>query len=495
MTGKTFLTAVVAVCLLYVSASADIPKTINFQGRLTNTAGVPLNGSFNIAIRIYAGSRLLFTEHHVGTAVTDGVFNVLIGSRTVGGVPSAVFETADTTVGVSVGKDAEMTPRLPLASVPYAYVAEAAQALVVPASITAAESGPLLTLNNTGSGDALRGVSTGGKGVYGISVNDYGVYASSTSGPGAIYGQANGAGARGVRGTATSASGSTVGVMGEAMGSASGVGVVANGGMYGLQAYGQAGHGVYGTTPATTGPTFGGYFVGNSHWGGGVRGVSSEGVGVWGEHTHASLTNPAVYGKNTGSGDGVYGTAAAAYSAGVRGVHNGSGAGGLFSSSSGPAVVAEGTVEADKISYRSPRTHYLSLPGEAFQPGSDVPYYNSYGTGGAYIVSGSGALVAPVYLPEGATITELKAWFADASAADMSVKLHRFVLGGGSYAPMAEVSSSGSGGSMNASTTEIAYPVVSNATRAYLIYAYSTDWSSGLKLKNVQITYTVSEAE
>ena len=183
-----------------------------------------------------------------------------------------------------------------------------------------------------------------------------------------------------------------------------------------------------------------------------------------------------------------------AHAGGVK-CHLTHGRGGLFSSSSGPAVVAEGTVEADKISYRSPRTHYLSLPGEAFQPGSDVPYYNSYGTGGAYIVSGSGALVAPVYLPEGATITELKAWFADASAADMSVKLHRFVLGGGSYTPMAEVSSSGSGGSMNASTTEIAYPVVSNATRAYLIYAYSTDWSSGLKLKNVRITYTVSEAE
>jgi len=67
MNGKMFLLAVVAVCLLCVSASADIPKTINFQGRLTDAAGVPLNGSFNIAIRIYAGSSLLFTEHHTGT--------------------------------------------------------------------------------------------------------------------------------------------------------------------------------------------------------------------------------------------------------------------------------------------------------------------------------------------------------------------------------------------------------------------------------------------
>jgi len=130
--------------------------------------------------------------------------------------------------------------------------------------------------------------SAGGKGIYGMSTTDYGVYAASSNGPGAIYGQATRSGAFAIKGAATSGSGSTVGVMGEAMNSSSGVGVAGNGGDRGLQGYGQAGHGVYGQTAATSGTAWGGYFIGNSDSGGGVYAESSGGPGVSAKHTHAS---------------------------------------------------------------------------------------------------------------------------------------------------------------------------------------------------------------
>jgi len=496
--SRKIVCAALAVGLIVALSvtSADVPKTISFQGKLTSSKGALLNGTYDMIIRIYdAEPRMLFQESHPGVAVTAGVFNVLIGSRTVGGVPSAVFDTASTSVGVAVGTDAEMTPRLPLGAVPYAYRAEMAQAFEVPMSVTVASSSALLTLNNTSSGDAIIGIGAGGKGVYGMSTSDYGVYASSTNGPGAVYGQAGRSGAFAIKGAATSSSGSTVGVMGEALNSATGVGVVGNGGDRGVQGYGQAGHGVYGQTAATSGAMWGGYFIGNSHYGGGVYAESISGIGVRAKHTHASLTNPAVYGENSGSGDGVLGRATNALNAGIHGEHYGSGPGGQFSSATGPAILAEGEIKADKITYNTPRTHSYSLPGEAFQPGSDVGYTNTYGNGGAYINSGSGALVASVHLPDGAQVTALKAYFNDTSAADMSATLHRFYHGGGSYVTMASVGSSGTGGAMTDTDTTITNATIDNAAYGYLIYAFSDGWSSSLKLKSVVITYTVGEAE
>jgi hypothetical protein len=148
--------AIVLVVSLGVS-SADIPRTINFQGRLSTAEGIPLNGLHDIKITIYPEppTKPLFVEEHPGVAVSGGVFNILIGSRTVGGVPSSVFEKPETSIGITVGTDPEMTPTLPLSAVPYAYRAEMAQAFELPLSITAAKTSTLLTLNNTSSGNAI----------------------------------------------------------------------------------------------------------------------------------------------------------------------------------------------------------------------------------------------------------------------------------------------------------------------------------------------------
>ncbi|NQT19683.1 MAG: hypothetical protein HQ592_08255 [Planctomycetes bacterium] len=496
MSRCLYLTLTAALVLaLGSTAMADIPKTISFQGRLADDSGAPINGNVNLTLVIYsAGGASLFGETHTGLAVTDGVFNVLIGSQTVGGVPSSVFASADRSVGLSVNSDAEMTPRLPLSAVPYAYVAESAQTFEVPQSISASNNAALLHISNTGSGDAVVGTGSAGKGVYGHSNGDYGVYAGSTSGPGAIYGQAGGAGARGVRGVATG-TGSTVGVMGEAMGSTEGIGMVGNGGNRGMQGYGQYGHGVYGTTAATSGTNFGGYFVGNSHFGGGVYGSSIQGTGVKGEHTHATLTSPGVFGNNTGWGAGVLGWATNAASAAVHGQHQGAGPGGKFSSDSGPAIVAEGEVQAEKITYTTAREHYLSLGSMDFAPGSNEDFVNSYANYGANIAhTGAGAIAAAVHLPHGATVTVFKVYYRDIAPGNMSIELQRT-----GWSPMAEITTSGTPGTTSGTDTSITDPVVDNLNHAYAVRVYSTNWpgplNQDLRIIRAVITYTITEAE
>jgi hypothetical protein len=127
-------------------------------------------------------------------------------------------------------------------------------------------------------------------------------------------------------------------------------------------------------------------------------------------------------------------------------------------------------------------------------PGSNVNYQNTYGMGGAYIASGSGALVAAVHLPHGATVTSFKVYFNDTSAADMDVWLARLSLAAGGYAILAELSSSGAGGYMNVTDNTIGSAVIDNTIFGYHVYAFSEGWSSSLRIMGAVITYTINEA-
>lgn len=114
--------------------------TIAYQGRLADTGGAPLTGTYNMIFRLYAavsGGTPLWEEQWTGSnsvQVSDGLFNVMLGSLTP--VPQSVI-TANTKLflGITVGTDSEMNPRVQLGSVPFA-----TQALTVPdGSITKAK--------------------------------------------------------------------------------------------------------------------------------------------------------------------------------------------------------------------------------------------------------------------------------------------------------------------------------------------------------------------
>ncbi|MGC9346778.1 MAG: hypothetical protein ACP5JG_01460 [Anaerolineae bacterium] len=232
----------------------------------------------------------------------------------------------------------------------------------------------------------------------------------------------------------------------------------------------------------------------------GVFGESTGSFGVLG-HSDSYF---GIYGHSE-SGTGVRGDSNGAAHA-VSGYNYGTGYGGYFYAVGGTALRAYGSAEVtqnldvwgdittDRVAYSVPRTHYFTVGGEAFVPGSNVDYTNTYGMGGAYIHSGSGGLVAPVHLPHGAVVTGLQVFFNDTSSSDMSVSLYRLSLTAGAYSGLASVSSSGTSGYYNLSDTTISNATINNTAYSYHIYAYSSSWSSSLKIMGAVITYTIDEA-
>jgi len=120
--------------------AATSTGTIAYQGRLADSAGAPLTGTYDMIFRLYdaaSGSAPLWEENWNGSngaKVSDGLFNVMLGSLTP--IPQAVITGHDQLfLGITVGTDDEMAPRVQLGSVPYA-----TQALTVPdGSVTTAK--------------------------------------------------------------------------------------------------------------------------------------------------------------------------------------------------------------------------------------------------------------------------------------------------------------------------------------------------------------------
>jgi hypothetical protein len=152
-----------------------------------------------------------------------------------------------------------------------------------------------------------------------------------------------------------------------------------------------------------------------------------------------------------------------------------------------------GTLNVPRVSYTAPRTQYFMVGSEGFFPADNVDYRNAWGNGGAYISSGLGRLVAPVHLPEGAVVTEFEVFFDDTSSSDMTVDLQLQGMTGG-YAALATVSSTGVSGYGSRTDTSIHNATIRNRSYSYMVDAYSTSWSSALKIKGALVTYTISEA-
>jgi hypothetical protein len=128
--GKVLASIVAAFFVLTILATAAfaVPKTINYQGRLSDSEGVPVNGTVSMTFAIYnapTGGELLWSETQSSVTVTDGAFSVALGSVTL----FTVTFDEEYYLGVKVGGDAEMTPRAALVSVPYALRAKEADSV------------------------------------------------------------------------------------------------------------------------------------------------------------------------------------------------------------------------------------------------------------------------------------------------------------------------------------------------------------------------------
>lgn len=70
------------VCGLWTVSFAAIPHLINYQGRLTDASGVPLDGSYSLTFRIYdaeSAGNLLWQGTYNGVGIQKGIFGVLLG--------------------------------------------------------------------------------------------------------------------------------------------------------------------------------------------------------------------------------------------------------------------------------------------------------------------------------------------------------------------------------------------------------------------------------
>lgn len=173
---------------------------------------------------------------------------------------------------------------------------------------------------------------------------------------------------------------------------------------------------------------------------------------------------------------------------------NNSGNVGIGLETASEKLVVNGNIKAHgKVIYDTPHTHYFMVPGEGFVPGSNVNYANTYGMGGAYINSGSGALVAPVHIPHGAVVTELKVFFNDNSESNMTVYFEFVNLTSGAFYRQASVTSSGISG--YGSKTDTCSHTINKTSRGYHIYAWSDAWDgNNLKIMGALLTYTINEA-
>lgn len=114
----TFFNLILALALAIATlpAQAAVPQTLNYQGQLTNAAGVPVNGTVNINFKLYGdvtGGSALWSETQ-NVAVSNGLYSVTLGQPANLLTPSLFGMPLY--LGISVNTDAEMTPRIALSS-------------------------------------------------------------------------------------------------------------------------------------------------------------------------------------------------------------------------------------------------------------------------------------------------------------------------------------------------------------------------------------------
>ncbi len=147
------------------SAPGPSATTVNYQGRLANSSGKPLDGSYGMTFALWSapsdGSLVWGPESHAAVPVSEGLFSVGLGSQTAGGIPTSVWD-GDRYLEITVGGET-LSPRELIRSVPIA-----GMALTVPDRAVASRHARLTSgritatndLNLTTSPQTIPGMST-----------------------------------------------------------------------------------------------------------------------------------------------------------------------------------------------------------------------------------------------------------------------------------------------------------------------------------------------
>ncbi|MHC4599889.1 MAG: hypothetical protein ACYS47_12875 [Planctomycetota bacterium] len=105
-----------------VAQAQQVPREVNFQGRLSDSGGNPIASAVSVTFSVYAvpsGGVALWTETQSVTPDGNGVYSVRLGA--VNPIyPALGFDTAYW-LGIQVGSDPEMVPRYAMGTAPYAF--------------------------------------------------------------------------------------------------------------------------------------------------------------------------------------------------------------------------------------------------------------------------------------------------------------------------------------------------------------------------------------
>jgi hypothetical protein len=112
-----------------VNIAFAVPMTTSYQGFLLDNNGSPINGNVTITFNLYAtevDNQSLWTEIHEGILVSDGIFNVILGTET--SINNDLF-SKDLYLGISIDNGTELSPRKRLTSTIYALRAAVAESV------------------------------------------------------------------------------------------------------------------------------------------------------------------------------------------------------------------------------------------------------------------------------------------------------------------------------------------------------------------------------
>ena len=129
----TGMWGILLFCLatIAVAGTPPPPRTISYQGRLTDSGGSPVaDGSYNVNFAIWNSptstslSNKVWESGSVSVATSSGLFTVDLGAPGQAELPDSIFVLdSNLYLGMAVNGAAEMTPRTKLTSVAYAYEA------------------------------------------------------------------------------------------------------------------------------------------------------------------------------------------------------------------------------------------------------------------------------------------------------------------------------------------------------------------------------------
>ena len=289
------------ILFFLLSAAFAVPQKISFQGMLKDIAGTPVHGTRAVTFTIYndvTGGTELWSEAHTIT-VEAGLYNVQLGETNP--LTYSTFAGETRYLALSIG-GVELSPRIVMVSVPFAFQAENSQRL---GNYSVGTSGTNIVPRTDDTGLLSTSVIPGGGGGGGAgaqSVNLGPETIQSTAGATAVW----------VRGADVGGSFEVTNI--------GGIGVFARAPYNGIYGYATAADdeaaGVTGHALGTSGENYGvrGRSYSVSGAGGRFSGIST---GLWGDSSGDN--SMAVYGRNTGAGIGygVFGRATTGY--GVKG--------------------------------------------------------------------------------------------------------------------------------------------------------------------------------